>query len=115
MLAKSRFQLIRANTIQFLGAGPPHLELPPDLEAFLRNAMIKAETVLISEVSTGVLDVVTTKGGERLLMLPVLDHPYDPGGKLRYMLPSFCRADSGVQGGTHYNCTKAEGGELCLG
>ena len=77
--------------------------------------MIKAETVLISEVSTGVLDVVTIKAGERLPMLPVLDHPYDPGGKLRCMLPSFCRADSGVQGGTHHSCTKVEGGEFCLG
>ena len=93
-------------------AGPPRLELPPDLEAYLRDAMIKARTVLISEVSTGALDVVTTKGGERPLMLPVLHHPYDPGGKLGYMLPSFCRADSGDQGGTHHSCTKAEGGEL---
>ena len=98
-----------------MGAGPSHFELPPDLEAFLRAAKIKAETVLISDVSTGVLDVVTIKGGERLLMLPVLDHPYHPGGKLRYMLPSFCRADSAIQGGTHYSCTKAEGGDLCLG
>ena len=94
-----------------MGAGP-RFELPPDLEAFLRDAKIKAETVSINDVSTGVLDVVKTKGGERLLMLPVLDHPYDPGGKLRYMLPFPCRADSGVQGGTHNSCTKAEGGEL---
>ena len=57
--------------MQTVGAGPPHLQLPPDLEAFLRAAKIKAETVLISDVSTGVLDVVTTKGGESLLVLPV--------------------------------------------
>ena len=78
-----RFHLIRLKRNQFLGAGPSHFELPPDLEAFLRAAKIKAETVLISDVSTGVLDVVTNKGGERLLMLPVLDHSYDSGGKLR--------------------------------
>ena len=77
-----RFHLICPESNHFLGAGP-RFELPPDLEAFLRAAKIKAETVLISDVSTGVFDVVTIKGGERLLMLPVLDHSYNCGGKLR--------------------------------
>ena len=58
-----------------MGADPPRLEFPPDLDAFLREAMIKAKTVSIYDVSTGVMDEVKGKAGDRLPMLPVSDHP----------------------------------------